>query len=194
MFAARTHTSTFATVVRTYASGTAATETVPTGATSVIIEVWAGGGAGGRDSANVGGGGGGGSYSKKTIAVVGGNTLTYSVAASVAGRSTDGLGNTGNQSTVSGTVAGGSVSITALGGSGGDILTTAGSGGTASGGDVNTAGSNGVLATGGNGASPGGGSGGGSGSAGSPPGGGGGGVLSGTSGAGSRGQIQFTYN
>lgn len=194
MFAARTHTNTFVTVVRTYSSGSGLTETVPTGATSVIIEIWAGGGAGGRDAANVGGGGGGGSYSKKTISVIGGNTMTYSVAASVLGRSTDGLGNTGNQSTVTGTVAGGSVNMTALGGSGGDILTTAGSGGSASGGDINTSGGNGSLATGGTGAGPGGGIGGGTGSAGNPLGGGGGGVLSGTSGAGARGQVQFTYN
>lgn len=190
----------FTPVTNTYTSGTGATETVPTGATSVTITVDGGGGAGGYNSSTLGGGGGGGARSVRTIAVTGGNTFTYTVGSSVAGRSTAGTGSTGNASSVSGTVSGGSVSMTANGGAGG-TTSAGGAGGTATGGTTNTSGSagtsGGTTGAGGNGA------GGGTGGDwtidinGSPPGGGGGGsgldAGSVTSGTGARGQISFAY-
>jgi len=191
-FAARPHTRTFATVVRTYSTGAGATDTVPTGASSVIIEAWGGGASGEKDS--VGGpgtGGGGGSYCSRTIACIGGNTLTYTVAQSVAGASTNGPGTNGNLSSVTGTVSGGSVTMTANGGSSGG---TGGFGGSATGGTVNTNGADALNEVGGAGAGPGGGSGGGLNAAGNPLGGGGGGATAGSSGQGARGQVQFTYN
>lgn len=190
----------FTPVTRTYTSGTGATETVPTGATSVTITVDGGGGSGGYNSSALGGGGGGGGRSVLTIAVTGGNTFTYTVGSSVAGRATNGAGTTGNASSVTGTPSGGSVSMTANGGAGGQV-NNGGAGGTATGGTTNTSGSAGDAGiadgAGGNGA------GGGAGGSylgtinGSPPGGGGGGsgvdAGSVTSGSGARGQISFAY-
>jgi hypothetical protein len=132
--------NTFVPITVTRTSGTGATETVPTGATSVRIRVGGGGGAGGcRGSVDSGGGGGEGGFCESTIAVIGGNTMTYTVGAAVAGRSTVGSGTNGNSSSVSGTVSGGSVSMTANGGAGGGLL-AGGAGGTASGGSTNTTG------------------------------------------------------
>lgn len=174
-------------VTHTYTSGSG-TETVPAGKTSVRIRVWGGGQAGNRDAA--GGnpyGGGGGGFSERTIAVVAGNTLSYSVAASRAGRSTDGQGANGNASSVTGTVSGGSVNMVANGG-------TNNLGGTATGGTTNTTGGAGINPDGGAGAGTGGGAGGVSfGQAGTAPGGGGAGSIGGTSGAGARGQVEFYY-
>ena len=54
--------STFTPVTRTYTSGSG-TETIPTGASQVVIEVWGGGGAGGRGSTLcIGFYGGGGNF------------------------------------------------------------------------------------------------------------------------------------
>lgn len=191
-------TSKFTPVTRTYTTGTGATETVPTGATSVVITVDGGGGAGGYNASTLGGGGGGGSRAVKTIAVAGGNTFTYTVGASVTGRTIQGNGSTGNASTVSGTVSGGSVSINAGAGLGGGI--NAGNlGGTATGGDTNTSGDPGDDGVDfGRGGNAGGGAAGGDAAvAGTSPGGGGGGsgldVGELRSGAGARGQISFSY-
>lgn len=174
-------------ITHTYTSGTNATETVPAGKTSVRIRVRGGGSAGSKDTETGGYGGGGGGFSEKTISVTAGNTLTYSVGASTAGRSTDGVGASGKASSVSGTVSGGSVSMTANGGSGS-------TGGTASGGTTNTQGGSGDLPHGGNGAGTGGGQGGQSlGAAGSAPGGGGAGAFGGSSGSGARGEVEFYY-
>jgi hypothetical protein len=132
------------TVTRTF--GISATETVPAGATSVRIRVGGGGGAGGCTTAlaeNHGGGGGEGGFAERTIAVVGGNTLTYTVGAPTAGRTTAGSGANGDASSVTGTVSGGSVSMTANGGSGGGI-SIGGAGGTASGGTTNITGNAGT--------------------------------------------------
>lgn len=61
----------------------AATWTAPAGVTSVDVEVWGSGGAGGRyiSGTSGGGGGGGGAYAKKTIAVIPGNFYNYFVGA-----------------------------------------------------------------------------------------------------------------
>lgn len=174
------------TITRT--SGTAATETVPTGATSVRIRVGGGGGSGGVGSefGDAGGGGGGGGWCERTIAVVGGNTLTYTVGAAAETRADIGQGATGNASTVSGTVSGGSVSMTANGGGGGLAGGSGGAGGTASGGTTNTTGGTGTA--GGDGA--GGGAGGGDQSG---DGGNGGNEPFGTVFGGERGEIEFHY-
>lgn len=189
----RKTTAPFTPVTNTYTSGIAATETVPIGATSLTTTVDGGGGPGGRDAFNVDpGGGGGGSRSVKTIAVVGGNTLTYTVGALKAGRTTNGAAPAGNASTVSGTVSGGAVNITANGGDGGGIIGVAGLGGIATGGDVNTPGMDASGDIGGDGA--GGGTGGdGAFRNGTAIGGGGAGVTSGTSGSGARGEVKFAY-
>lgn len=188
----------FVPVTRTYTSGTGATETVPTGATLVVITVDGGGGAGGYNATTQGGGGGGGSQAIKTIAVAGGDTFTYTVGASVTGRTTQGSGSNGNASTVSGTVSGGSVSINAGAGLGGSFI--AGNlGGTATGGDTNTDGNPGDDGVDGGqgGSSASGAPGGFPAEAGTSPGGGGGGsgldVGELRSGAGARGQISFSY-
>jgi len=182
---------------RIYTTGTAATETVPVGATSVRIRVYGGGAAGGRDNTdNVQQGGGGGGFCEKVIAVAGGNTFTFTVGALVAGRSTNGDGANGNLSSVSGTVAGGAVNMTANGGEGGRGFggSKNGAGGTASGGDSNTNGGNGITPSGGSCLGPGGGAGGGLPNAdGVAPGGAGAAAVSGMSGDGARGQIEFSY-
>ena len=179
----------FSPVTHLYTSGTGATETVPTGASSVTITVDGGGAAGGRSNTTPGGGGGGARV-LKTIAVTGGDTFLYSVGVAVVGRTTNGTGLNGNDSGVSGTVLGGSINLFAGGGGGGTTV-AAGAGGSASGGDTNTNGGAASGSTGGNGA--GGGAGGIAEVDGSPPGGGGGSSIGGTSGGGARGQIQFYY-
>jgi hypothetical protein len=50
-------------VTRTYTTGTAATETAPSGATNVIIAVWGGGGGGDNRLVNDAGDGGRGEVS-----------------------------------------------------------------------------------------------------------------------------------
>lgn len=191
------------TVTRTYTSGTAATETVPTGATSCTMEGEGPGGSGSSSTSGNGGatglfGGGGGGYFKKVIAVVGGNTLTYTVAPAVAAANGGGIstpGNTGVATTITGTVSGGAVNLSAGAGHGGNI-TSGGAGGTASGGSTNTSGSAGSNPSGGAGAAPLGGAGGStSGVSGTTPGGGGAGApASQNSGTGAGGKIIFTYS
>lgn len=143
----------FVPVTHTYDTGTNATETVPTGAVQVVITIWGGGGSGGStgfNSTSVASGGGGGGYSTKTIAVTGGNTLTYNVGQGGAGitASTGNfrtVGSTGGASNVSATVSGGSVSMNCNGGGGGGSGTAGGGGGTATGGTTNTTGTTGGV-------------------------------------------------
>jgi hypothetical protein len=142
--------------IRDFSSGSG-TVTIPAGQASVVIEAWGGGGGGGRGTATPfdgeveGGGGGGGGYSKRTIALTGGDagkTLLYSVGAGAEGSNTIDPGNTGGTSTVaSGTFI--LTSLIANGGTGGTSNGTEiqGSGGTASGGDTNTTGNGGALFT-----------------------------------------------
>lgn len=179
-------------VTRIYTSGTGFTETVPPGVTQVKITLDGPGGAGAMDILGSDpGGGGGGARCVRTIGCTPGQTLTCSVGPAVAGRSTDGTGATSTATTVSGTLSGGSVAMSAGPGQGGGP-SAPGAGGTASGGTTNTSGSAGSLPDGGAGAS---GAAGGTGGtpAGSAPGGGGLGRFGGTSGAGARGQITFEY-
>lgn len=178
--------------INTYTTGTAATENVPFGAVSVLIEVWGPGGDGidGDPSPGQGGtGGGGGGYCSRTAACAGGDTLTYTVG-------TDDP----TDSTVSGTLTGGgAISMTANNGVDG------GAGGTASGGTTNLSGQAGEIGSsdpsiggaGGNsgdGSGLGGNGGSGAGTPGGAPGGGGGGSgNTGAPGNGARGQVRFTY-
>lgn len=187
----------FAPVTVTRTSGTGATETVPTGATSVRIRVGGGGGGGGISRFNaefIGGGGGEGGFVERTIAVVGGNTLTYTVGRG--GEGADGGGNYGFEqpgveggvSTVSGSGLGPlsniNLSMSARGGAGGRGF-IGGGGGIASGAPTNIQGAAGSTGedggAGGTGASPQSGEG------------GGGGQAPYAAAAGFRGEIEFYY-
>lgn len=180
-------------VTRTYTVGSGASEVVPAGVSQVKITVDGPGGAGGRDRLGFDpGGGGGGARCVKTIAVVPGDSMTFTAAQAVAGRSSDGDGATGLASTVTGTVSGGAINLSAGAGEGGH-RGLSGSGGIATGGDTNTPGQDGFAPDGGNGAS--GAAGGTAGTpAGTAPSGGGLGKVSGTSGPGARGQVMFEYS
>jgi len=121
-------------LLRIYTSGSGATETIPVGATNVIIEVWGsgGGGAGQQGAGSLihdGGGGGAAGYcrtSKTLTSANWGQTLHYTVGAQsiVTGN--------GNASSASS----GTLSITTMTANGGSGTTTnaGGAGGTASGG------------------------------------------------------------
>jgi len=194
-------------VTHTYTSGSG-TETVPTGASQVVITAWGPGGSG--NSPSSGGnacGGGSGAYVQKTIAVTGGQTMTYTVgaggAAVVGGTVT---ANSGGNTTVSGTVSGGSVAVAAGGGAAAVSGASSVAGGTASGGNTNTAGNPGTGAggagfpiSGSGGNAPNGGTGGANSAtvanSGTAPGAGGGGVVAPlNSGAGAAGKLTFAYS
>jgi hypothetical protein len=134
------------TVVHSYGGSASGTETVPTGSSNCLIEVY-GDGAGGSHNAG-GQDGGGGSYCKLSIAVSGGQTLSWSAGGGGNGQVGTGLGQNGAGSTVSGTVTGGTVNMTAGGGLGN------GTGGTATGGSTNTSGGTGTTSISGAGAGP----------------------------------------
>ena len=137
-FFGKSKTVPFTPVTRVYTSGSG-TETAPSGASNVVIEIWGGGECGAHSNKNIGGGGGGsGGYSKSSYSITGGNTLNYSVGTG----GTGGYGASGTSSTVtSGTKT--ITNMTANSGSGATIL-TAGSGGSASGGNlINTTGNSG---------------------------------------------------
>ena len=131
-------------LVRTYTTGTSATETVPTGASTCVVEVFGGGGGGGCSGSSFGAGGGGsGGYSRTSLSVTSGNTMIYTVGTGGAGKAVPGTGSVGTASSVSS----GTQTITTLtgnGGAGGQGGGTGGSGGSASGGTVvNTTGNTG---------------------------------------------------
>lgn len=114
------------------------TETVPAGATNVVIEVWGGGGKGGLNS-----GAGAGGYCRTSIACSSGQTLNYSVGA---GSTTSGVAGAAS------TVTSGTLSVTSMTGNGGNPGSgaTGGTGGTASGGTAaNTTGTAGQSSGGG---------------------------------------------
>lgn len=194
----------------TYNSGSG-NFTVPSGVTSVQIEVWGGGGGGGGGGAGSGsngasGGGGGGYCKKNALTVTPGDLIAYVVGAGGVTGATGGDNATaGAQSSVASTYF-------ANGGGAGDYgdndPSVAASGGTASGGDVNTTGDASLAVSagndgsaGGNGASGGAGGAGGltgsthTGSVGNAPGGGGGGGAKTdyAGGAGASGRVVFTY-
>lgn len=222
--AGQTPTGTGATLIT--ASG-AGSWMAPAGVTSVVIECWGAGGGGssgssGGSNQNLGSGGGGGEYATQTVAVVPGNSYSYTVGAGGTGGSTAGhqAGVAGGTTTFTGT----STTVTAHGGAGGLNNYNPGGGGSGSGNTTHHNGGQGGFAypyTGGGGSSaasgsagnsggtPGGAvapSGGGNGGAGSgtssaaghagaaPGGGGGGSYFSGfAGGAGAAGQIRINY-
>lgn len=132
-------------LLRSYASGTSVTETAPTGAANVVIEVWGGGGGGGHGSGTgctgtTAFGGGSGAYSRASVAITAGQTLAYTVGAAGLGSTvSSGTGSAGGASSVvSGTKT--ITTMTANGGVGGQEL-SGGTAATASGGTaVNTSG------------------------------------------------------
>lgn len=74
-------------IIRTYTTPTTAFETIPSGVTTLVVEVFGpgGGGGGGFNAGGLqsgGGGGGGGGYSRTSITVagLGGETIQYTVA------------------------------------------------------------------------------------------------------------------
>lgn len=116
-----------------HTTGSGATETIPAGASNVVIEVWAGGATGGTAGASLGGdGGGAGGYARTSVACSGLQTLTYTVGAADA-----------NSSCSSGTLT-----ITTMTCNKGTVT----AGGTATGGtQANTTGGNGTSHVGGTG-------------------------------------------
>ena len=137
----------FSPVTHIYSAHGSFTETIPAGASSVVIEVWGATGGGGNGSGtgcNVKGGGGGGSggYSRSSsMSVLGhsGQTMAYTV----------GTGGSSGSSGVASTVSSGTFTIASTlnggGGAGGGVGTggLGGAGGSASGGSVNTIGNTG---------------------------------------------------
>jgi len=176
-----------------YTSGTGATWTKPSSANWVLIELWGGGGSGGKGtSSGPAGGGGGGAYSFALVKFsdLGGN-VTYTVGAGGTGQTAaTSEGNDGGTTSVSlaSYAGGGTVTLSAFGGAGGEYSASGGGGG--GGGGVLSAGRKQVGLTdqtGGNGGGPLGGTGGGSGVGGTDStfgGGGGGGGASTSSGNG----------
>jgi hypothetical protein len=185
------------TVIHVYTSGTAATETIPTGTTNVSCEVWGSGGGGGGN--NTGGhrggngGAGGFAYSVYTAAGLGGvgKTFRYTVPAGGAGGfGGGGNGGAGAAGTITALTVTGFTAMTANGGALGTGATPSangagGSGGTATGGNTtNTTGGTGT-AVGTTGSISG---------DGSPYGGGGVGSNTGSGSAGSSGAVVFFYS
>ena len=98
--------------------------TVPTGVTSVVVELWGGGGAGGgvvNNTTAKGGGGAGGQYATQTLTVASGNTYVVVVGAGGTGSTVDGTA--GGDSTFNGTDA------VAKGGAGGQAYENGGAAG-----------------------------------------------------------------
>ena len=112
-------------------TGGSGTFIVPEGVTRLIVTGAGSGGTGTRVSEGFnasGGGGAGGCCVRTQVAVTSGATISWTVAASVAGRGGTTTGNTGNSTTVSG----GGVEITLGGGGRGTSTGGAGGGGSAS--------------------------------------------------------------
>jgi hypothetical protein len=149
--------SAFVSVTNTYTTGTSATETVPSGAQTVVIEEWGGGASGGSgDADGSGSGGGAGGYSRTSFNVTtqGGKTFTYSVGAAGTSVIPNNPGVDGGASSVAGGTVTGFTTMTANGGTHGVIFVpgpgaSGGVGGTASGGTiVNTTGGTGGIGLG----------------------------------------------
>ena len=188
--------------------GTGKTWTIPAGVTSITVEIWGAGGAGGGAISNRGGaGGGGGAFSSRTFSVSPGRSVSYDVGSG--GTGVNGVGNDGTNSRLVYTPT--STTLIAEGGRGGErganLGSNGGDGGTASGGATNTSGANGSdtffnLTNGAAGGAGANGSAGGNargsngaGNAGGIPGGGGGGARGNNNigGAGGNGQVRITY-
>lgn len=116
--------------------------TTPAGCNSILVEALGGGGGGARvgSAADSSSGGGAGGYLKKYFTVSPSTSYSYAIGAGGAGRSSDGVGNSGGSTTF--TV--GATTVTAGGATGGRIVNnTSASGGTATNGDLNISGNRG---------------------------------------------------
>ena len=110
------------------------TYTVPAGVTSIKLEAWGGGGAGGsaknattnKDAR--GGGGAGGSYAAKIIAVSPGDVISYTVGAGGTPPATGFAANAVGDGATSLATIGGSNVVIALGGPGGKSVVQSGTG------------------------------------------------------------------
>lgn len=142
------NTSSFTPVTHTYNTAGSYTETIPTGASQVVIEVWGGSGAGGAGFGPVctgytGGGGASGSYSRSTYSLNSGNygqTIAVAVGAAGLGASGSNGSNGGASSASSGSFPMTTMSSPGGGGGGKAVSGLDGAagvaGGTASGGNV----------------------------------------------------------
>lgn len=124
-----------------------ATFTVPAGVYRVRIRVWGGGGGGGGAGVGVGAGGGGGAggYAEGIFSVIPGQTYTVTVGAGGAGGSSASGTSGGSGGTTS--VVGGSISIQATGGGGGQLVNPSFAGGppgAGTNGDINLSGGSGT--------------------------------------------------
>lgn len=128
----------FAATTNAYTTAGSGTETVPSGASNVVIEIWGGGGGGGGGDGNItkGGGGGGAGYARSSYACSGGQTIAYTVGA---GGSNAGVNNGAGFAGTQSSASSGTLSITTMtahGGAGGTGDGSANSnGGSASGGN-----------------------------------------------------------
>lgn len=189
------------------------TWTVPTGVTSIQVEVWGGGGAGGGTASNNalgGGGGAAGAYALKALTVSPNSSISYSVGTGGAGA----LSETATAASGSPTWFSSTATLNAPGGAGGSTpnsgIAQGGTGVAGTNGTINIAGESGFASSpnssGAGGSSPSGGAGGisvssstgGAGNAGSVPGGGGSGAFVNnnndrTGGSGGNGRIRITY-
>lgn len=180
----------FFTFTQTITATGAGSVTIPAGARTGVIRAWGGCAAGAKsspDTSNGGGGGGGGS--KKNLVFKNtdwGGTISHSVGPGAAGRNTVGSGSDGTASTITSSgLSFTNLNINAGGGQGG-TTSAGGAGGGASGGDTNVSGTAGLFGApglGGNHASI----------DSIVPGKGGNGTDGGTSGAGSNGQVSYTW-
>jgi len=142
--------TTFSPILHTYtASGT---ETIPVGATKLVMGLWGGGGGGAGGggtgcAAHPGGAAASGAYCQKTITLTPsdwGKTIDYVVgAAGLGGSSPTSSTSGGNSSITNGTYSSITLNLSALAGLRGLNLVS-GSGQAASGGDINDTGNNGT--------------------------------------------------
>lgn len=137
----------------TFSASGSYTWTVPNCAEEICIEIWGAGGGGGGGYGStpyyVGGGGGGGGYGSQCFQVTPGNSYSITVGAGGNGGGYSSNGNSGSNSSVSGT----GISITAYGGSYGTGATSS-SGGTGGAGATSDAINKALGATGSNGCNP----------------------------------------
>jgi len=189
----------FTPVTNTYTTGTNALETIPSGASQVVITVDGGGASAATvaDGSLKGGAGAGARAVRTVTGLVGGQTFRYTVANAVPGHTGGSLGSgtAGEASTVTSESDTHGIGMTAHGGSPG-TTTLNGQGGNATGGTTNTNGGDASNGSGGDGVAGPGGVGGNSGNSGTAPSGGGAsgdttGAVGGGSGA--RGQVSFAY-
>ncbi len=198
----------FTPVTNTYDIGSG-DDTIPMGASQVVIEIWGSGGSGSGSRIenpmeepgvySTGYGGGSGGYVSETQLITPANwgqTLSYSVGASVAGGALHNDGITGNNTTCSNNTFTSPFSLVAHGGGGGATGAgfLQGTGGFASGGDINMAGNGGGDPIRAGAGAPYGNGDAGTGVGTAPGGGGAGGSFAGSAGAaGAAGRVRFKY-